>query len=267
MNFSHIQVSGVDAAIFLQGQITADIFALKPPPEDNNLNTDINHGLAAICNLQGRVITLMWISQIDQLFILTLPENLAAVLITHLKRFVFRSKVVFTLLDNNAVDNSVENKANIDIAAIIYKLPPFPVIPWITTETTELFLPQALNLDCLNAINFKKGCYTGQEVIARLHYLGKNKRRMILCELTHANTAVELDLNIPIISITAQESAESSGESSAVGQIVLFEKQPDKAYMILISLQLNHLHKPLFYDKYPLKILDLPYLVPELINI
>lgn len=44
--------------------------------------------------------------------------------------------------------------------------------------TRELFLPQMLNLDLLGAVSFRKGCYTGQEVVARLHYRGKSKRRM-----------------------------------------------------------------------------------------
>ena len=51
-------------------------------------------------------------------------------------------------------------------------------IPDITEATTDLFIPQMLNLDALDFISFKKGCYTGQEVVARAHYLGTVKRRM-----------------------------------------------------------------------------------------
>lgn len=51
-------------------------------------------------------------------------------------------------------------------------------IPSIYPNTQEVFIPQSLNLDLLQAVNFKKGCYTGQEIIARTHYLGKVKRRM-----------------------------------------------------------------------------------------
>ena len=53
-------------------------------------------------------------------------------------------------------------------------------IPNIFTETQDKFIPQSLNLDLIDAINFKKGCYTGQEIVARTHYLGKPKRRMYL---------------------------------------------------------------------------------------
>lgn len=55
-------------------------------------------------------------------------------------------------------------------------------IPWLSAETSEAFIPQMLNLDKLGGISFNKGCYTGQEVVARTHYLGKAKREMFLAE-------------------------------------------------------------------------------------
>ncbi len=55
-------------------------------------------------------------------------------------------------------------------------------IPWLTTETSEEFIPQMLNLDLLGGISFNKGCYTGQEIVARTHYLGKAKRALFLAE-------------------------------------------------------------------------------------
>jgi len=51
-------------------------------------------------------------------------------------------------------------------------------IPGVYPESADAFVPQMLNLDLLGGISFKKGCYTGQEVVARMHYLGKLKRRM-----------------------------------------------------------------------------------------
>ena len=53
-------------------------------------------------------------------------------------------------------------------------------VPALYPETVEAFVPQMLNLDVLGGISFKKGCYTGQEIVARTHYLGKLKRRMYL---------------------------------------------------------------------------------------
>ncbi len=55
-------------------------------------------------------------------------------------------------------------------------------LPWLTTETSEEFIPQMLNLDRLGGISFNKGCYTGQEIVARTHYLGTAKRALFLAE-------------------------------------------------------------------------------------
>jgi folate-binding protein YgfZ len=59
----------------------------------------------------------------------------------------------------------------------------------IEQATVEQFIPQMLNFDITGHISFDKGCYTGQEVIARLHYRGKSKRRMYLATLEHDTEA------------------------------------------------------------------------------
>jgi tRNA-modifying protein YgfZ len=56
-------------------------------------------------------------------------------------------------------------------------------IPMITTGTVDQFVPQMVNFDLINSVSFKKGCYPGQEIVARTHYLGKLKRRMYLVHL------------------------------------------------------------------------------------
>ncbi|MEX0729972.1 MAG: hypothetical protein WED00_07465 [Aquisalimonadaceae bacterium] len=50
--------------------------------------------------------------------------------------------------------------------------------PEIYSETVESFVPQQVNLELIEGVNFRKGCYPGQEVVARMHYLGKPSRRM-----------------------------------------------------------------------------------------
>ena len=54
-------------------------------------------------------------------------------------------------------------------------------IPEIVAETVEAFVPQMVNLQAINGLSFTKGCYPGQEVVARMHYLGKLKRRLFVC--------------------------------------------------------------------------------------
>ena len=75
----------------------------------------------------------------------------------------------------------------------------------IEAPTVEAFIPQMLNYDITGHINFKKGCYTGQEVVARMHYRGKPKRRMYLASLPTG------DIPIAGTALYAGESAQSVG--------------------------------------------------------
>ena len=59
-------------------------------------------------------------------------------------------------------------------------------LPTIYTATADAFVPQMVNLDRLGGLSFTKGCYTGQEVVARMQYLGRLKRRMYVGELESA---------------------------------------------------------------------------------
>ena len=69
----------------------------------------------------------------------------------------------------------------------------------VETATLEAFVPQMINLDRIGGVNFKKGCYPGQEVVARSHYLGKLKRRMQLVQLScdDAESARVVVMNMP----------------------------------------------------------------------
>ena len=51
-------------------------------------------------------------------------------------------------------------------------------IPWLTLSTQEQFVPQMANMELIGGVSFKKGCYPGQEIVARSQYLGKMKRRL-----------------------------------------------------------------------------------------
>ncbi|MFK5984095.1 MAG: folate-binding protein [Pseudomonadota bacterium] len=64
-------------------------------------------------------------------------------------------------------------------------------IPIVEEDTVEAFVPQTLNMHLINAINFKKGCYTGQEVVARMHYLGKVKRLMYLLQFNTLTSDIQ----------------------------------------------------------------------------
>ncbi len=122
-------------------------------------------------------------------------------------------------------------------------------LPHVYPETAEAFVPQMLNLDALGGISFKKGCYTGQEVVARTQYLGKLKRRMYLA---HAEGDRPLRPGDPIF----------QGEEQ-VGTVVDAEPFPDGGYELLAVIQIEaaergHLHA-LEPGGPPLLLRTLPY--------
>ncbi len=97
-------------------------------------------------------------------------------------------------------------------------------IPWVTMATSEEFVPQMLNLDKLGGISFNKGCYTGQEIVARTHYLGKTKREMFLAEC-QTSTLPE-----PNSSIVNKDSA----EQEVVGKVLLAQLDGQSCKMLVV---------------------------------
>jgi hypothetical protein len=155
---STITVSGPDAFEFLQGQLTNDLRLLDA---QETL-------LTAWCNPKGRVICLMTVARTADGYSLTIPTDLSDDIIKRLTMFRFRSKVEFEVLPEPSVVNMSEQ---IEAG-----------IPWIGLDQTEKFTPHMLNLDLLDAVSFDKGCYTGQEIVARTHYKGATKRRTLAFE-------------------------------------------------------------------------------------
>lgn len=210
ISLSRLRVEGQDAATFLQGQITADIHHLNfiVPCQTDERTT----GLAALCNRQGRVITLFWIIKTDNGFHLLLPTVLAEKVAQYLKIFIFRAKVTLAIEDVTESD--------------LTTLPSELIIPWITESNSEAYVPQMLSLDILGAISFKKGCYTGQEIVARMQYLGKHKRRLALIEVSSQNV---LAINEKLVTASGKDA----------GEIVYFEG--NKALIVLRLSERNEL--------------------------
>jgi len=157
-----INVTGKDAFEFLQGQLTNDLQRLES-------ETEI---LAAWCNPKGRVLWFGTLWTIESGFGLSAPATTADDIVTRMTTFRFRSKVDFALTaDGTTVDPSflVQNG-----------------YPYIGKEQAEKFTAHMLNLDLLNAVSFDKGCYTGQEIIARTHHKGVSKRRTLRFESAEA---------------------------------------------------------------------------------
>jgi hypothetical protein len=95
----------------------------------------------------------------------------------------------------------------------------------VTGATSEIYLPQELNYDLLGYVNFKKGCYTGQEVVARLHYRGKPKRRLYLARSTESNGP-----------LAAGDSLLDAATEQTQGTIVNTATSPEGGSIALVSV-------------------------------
>ena len=162
-----LRVAGTDAATFLQAQLTCD--ALNMP-----LHTTT---LGAWCNAQGRVRAVLRITRFDNHFDCVLPASLLEHTQKTLSRYVMRSQVTITAVSCDG--------PSLAPAAFIAA-----GIPEITPDTAEQFVPQMLNLDQLGGVSFTKGCYPGQEIVARLHFKGGLKRRLAVFKVADAKPNV-----------------------------------------------------------------------------
>jgi folate-binding protein YgfZ len=199
LNFlAAIRASGPDAANFLQGQLTQDIRRLA----------DGRTLLAAYNTPQGRVVAILRLKQASDAIYGLLPAPVAEPLLARLRKFVLRSRLVLEL-DPERTPVLLRGEATADSVVIDYApdrrvalLPrPGPQVsaavdpvsverdwwtadivaglPQVLAASSEQYVAQMLNLDRLDAISFSKGCYTGQEIVARTQHLGRIKRRSL----------------------------------------------------------------------------------------
>lgn len=225
-HLSVLRAAGPDAVTFLQGQFT----------NDTRLLHDGSTQVSACNSSHGRVIAIARLRQTDDAIYALVPTDLAAKLLTHLRKFVLRAKVDLVHAHDLQVGaimttdpNSSAAFAGIDVGALT--LSPVPLsgstevvtfqyapgrevvaappaawhsisglsltrpstraaadwqladiragLPQLSPETSEQFVPQMLNLDLIKGVSFTKGCYTGQEIVARTQNLGRVKRRTL----------------------------------------------------------------------------------------
>ena len=230
-----LRVSGEDAAAFLQGQATTDVLALEPG----------QIGCGAFCSPKGRVIANFRIGRQEQGFVLFMSADLIEPLSRRLQMYVLRSRVKLENLAGQAavagafetsdtpehpgewteswalsdgsgrrigllpLDGSIHPENESRLAAAWELSDIASGFARITSTTREEFLPQMLNLDWLGGIGLEKGCYTGQEIVARTHYLGQLKRRLFRFSLAGKTAPA---------SGTALTTA--TGDNPAAGQVV-----------------------------------------------
>lgn len=297
-HFGLLQVAGMDAVTFLQGQVTNDVKLLY----------GTNSQYAGYCTPKGRLLAIfLAFAHHDHLY-LQLNGTLTESVLKRLKMYVLRSKVTITDVSNSVgriglagagaeaalrrifseLPQEPHQLVSVEMANILRLPGPttryeifFPVeyaptlwtqlradctavgaqawewleiqagIPDIAPSTLEAFVPQMVNLDRLGGINFKKGCYTGQEIVARTHYLGKVKRRTYLAHIATDQTPQPGD---PLF---------GNDTSEPVGQIVRAGAAPDGGCDVLAELRSESVTAGVIHcstaDGPTLTMLEMPY--------
>ncbi len=190
-NYALLRFSGPDAPAFLQGQLTCDVLALKPG----------SGTYGGYCNPKGRLLATFLLMADDAGFIMMLPAALAEPIRKRLAMYILRSKVQLedisaTQVACSAPGSQASSTLSLPGHRTLAILPRDQVgdiaadsgawaaadisagIPVITLATQEEFVPQMVNLDLIGGLSYSKGCYPGQEIVARTHYLGRLKQRM-----------------------------------------------------------------------------------------
>jgi folate-binding protein YgfZ len=206
-----IRLSGEESESFLQSQLTNDIAELKPGA----------HQINGYCNPKGRALSVFRLLRSGQEFYILLPADLSTALLKRLQLYKMRAKVEITLADNLSIVGALNfDIENADLFLHTWQLDAQRAIglidlekqsdfenrygnnlpgselwrigeiisgtPQVYESTSEEFIPQHINLDLISGVSFTKGCYPGQEIVARLRYLGKLKQRMIAGTVTNA---------------------------------------------------------------------------------
>ncbi|MDC0471128.1 folate-binding protein YgfZ [Candidatus Pseudothioglobus singularis] len=199
-NRALLKISGRDAEAFLQNQFSNDIKKI-----DSN-KVQFN----AYCQHQGKVIAFFWVMRMGKDFLLSFPVELLEKIENRLKIFVIMSDVIIENVTNilsqtGLINESSPNEFRVndelaieidDSIGQVEELAENQIrwkkacldshLPEIYNVTSEKLVPQMLNLDINElGVSFSKGCYPGQEVVARLHYLGSAKRRLFSFKTNH----------------------------------------------------------------------------------
>jgi folate-binding protein YgfZ len=186
--FAEIEVVGPDARSFLHSQLANDVRAIEPE----------QWRFGSYCAADGRVQALLMVAcESAEHWRLLLPADLTAAVTDRLQRYRLRARCTIATTEV-AIDASRGASTGPvgSYACDAYtwhcaggSSAPLPLqlwtqqlqlgIPWIVAATSERFLPQMLALERLQAYSLRKGCFPGQEIVARTHYLGRSKRRLV----------------------------------------------------------------------------------------
>jgi tRNA-modifying protein YgfZ len=254
-NNALVSITGDDAAAFLQGQLTNDVLALERGQAQ----------WTGWCSPKGRLLASLLLIRHADGYLAMLPAELAPAISKRLAMFVLRSKVKiadagarydrYGIAGPGAADRAravaqgegalaVQIGPDLSVALVPPGGPrPAPLaspeawtlalihagIPTVVAATQEEFVPQMANFDLIGGVSFRKGCYTGQEIVARTQYRGILKKRMALAHVEGAAPA-------PGQSVYSA----AFGDQSA-GKVVNAAAAPGGGYDFLVVAQIESL--------------------------
>jgi folate-binding protein YgfZ len=198
-----VSVEGPDASRFLHAQSMNDVADLSV----------MDWHLDGWLTPQGRLVALFTVIKLSaEHLLLVTPSSGVTELVAGLQRFVFRSKVKLSTMTGATVAGATADLpagTRVQVSSDVVRVrwpgearsmclhltgPTAPVdamqathwmrqdmrlgIPWIGADATPAWTPQQLSLERWPAFSVKKGCYPGQEIVARTHFLGKGKRQL-----------------------------------------------------------------------------------------
>lgn len=213
-----IGVDGDDAVTFLQSQLSNDVAGMA----ESQLR------MAGLCTAKGRLLGSFFVLRHGKQVFLVCRKETVAALVKRLSMFVLRSKCkvrdctadyqLAFVPDSGPtspmrVQWDEQGTATASLRALNGSTPGFQLvvgngqteqssaaddqfefalqqlaIAYVSQPTVEMFIPQAINFDLVGGVSFSKGCYPGQEIVARSHYLGKVKRRVFQATATGSLT-------------------------------------------------------------------------------
>ena len=209
-NLRALHLSGSDAVDFMQSQVTLDVASI---PEGQFFP-------AAWCDAKGRVLIVMLLARRQDHVMAVVPESLIEITARRMNLFRIGRKLEISSAQRihaavKADASKLENdwyRLNFDASRAIHMTPEPPDeeqhrhdssadsswqqtdldcgFPWLSPETSGHFIPQMLDLERLQGLSYHKGCYPGQEVIARVHYRGKVTRKTMRFEIA-TDTAIQ----------------------------------------------------------------------------
>ncbi len=120
-------------------------------------------------------------------------------------------------------------------------------VPMVTLASKEAWGPQMMNMHLINGVSFTKGCFPGQEIVARIKYLGKSKRQMYRIGIPHCVKPPAAGTNL------------TSPDDAEAGTILNATLNPDGYVEALAVMKIAETTKPLALGEYTVKVLELPY--------